>query len=71
MCYVESTTLLIQKNADVNAGKDGGTPLYLAASHGHLDIVRILVDRFANVDAANGTGATPLYIAAQKGHLEG
>ena len=32
--------------------------------------MRILVDRFANVDPANGTGATPLYIAAQKGHLE-
>ena len=31
----------------------GSTPLYIAAQNGHLDIVRLLLDRSANVDAAN------------------
>jgi ankyrin repeat protein len=33
------------------------SPLYIAAQLGHLDVVRLLLDRGANKDAANNVGA--------------
>lgn len=42
-------------------------PLIEAARHGHLEIVRLLLDREVNIHAR---GDTPLIVAAQGGHLE-
>jgi len=33
--------------------KDGSTSLYVAAREGHVEIVRLLLDRGANKEAAN------------------
>ena len=46
--------ILIKHQVDVNkqlsAGKNRVTPLMLAASHGHLDIARILVQNGAVIE---------------------
>ncbi|MHA2178747.1 MAG: ankyrin repeat domain-containing protein, partial [Candidatus Thorarchaeota archaeon] len=41
--------------------------LHLAASKGHLDIVKFLVDSKANLLLTNGTDMTPLHLAARDG----
>ncbi|KAG8528533.1 uncharacterized protein KY384_007451 [Bacidia gigantensis] len=44
------------------------TALYLACSNGHSEIVQILLDAGASVDAANYSNRTPLMQAAKYGH---
>ena len=46
------------------------TPLHLAAWQGHVDIVRLLLDRGADVNARGDGGRTPLHYAAYWGHLD-
>ncbi|MBC7682269.1 MAG: ankyrin repeat domain-containing protein [Ferruginibacter sp.] len=58
-------TQLIAKGADVN--KTGWTPLHYAATRGHLDVIRLLLENFAYIDAASPNGSTPLMMAAQYG----
>ena len=67
--------LLLQLGADPNV-TDGGkhTPLYSLANGGGpggRDIVRILVDAGAKVDACGGVKrCTPLHMAARRGNTE-
>lgn len=50
---------------------DDGRPLMQAAGKGQLDIVKVLVDKGADVNARNNEyGLTPLIYAASKGHLD-
>ncbi|MEP6970560.1 MAG: ankyrin repeat domain-containing protein, partial [Betaproteobacteria bacterium] len=53
---------LIDLGADVN--KPGWTPLHYAATRGHLDLMRLLLDKNAYIDAASPNGTTPLMMAA-------
>jgi ankyrin repeat protein len=53
---------LIAVGADVN--KPGWTPLHYAATHGHLEVMVLLLDKFAYIDAASPNGTTPLMMAA-------
>lgn len=48
------------------------TPLHLAAREGNLDIVRVLIEREAPVNARTRPdgGETPLYLATRAGHAE-
>ena len=49
----------------------GLTSLQIACIYGHLDVVRLLLDRGANVDAAGGrTGQTSLIMASVEGNLD-
>jgi ankyrin repeat protein len=48
----------------------GLTPLCYAAQNGRSEIVRLLVERGANLDHQSNNGATPLCMASQQGHLE-
>ena len=54
--------LLAKHDADVNK-QDGNriTPLHVAAYRQHLELVRVLLDNGASVDAKNIWGSTPLY----------
>ena len=46
---------------------DGNTPLHLAAQHGHIDVIRQLLQAGAGIEAANGNSLTPLGIATVHG----
>jgi len=58
---------LIAKDAEVN--KKGWAPLHYAAANGHDDIVKLLLDNSAYVDAGSPNGTTPLMMAARGGHV--
>ena len=58
--------LLLSKGAAVDvAAKDGATPLHIAAGHGHLDVVRALLEAKAAVDPRDACEQTPLLAAAE------
>ena len=51
--------------------KTGITPLEWAARNGRTEVVKLLLDNRADVNARRHTGGvTPLYVAAQDGHTE-
>ena len=56
---------LIARDADVN--KTGWTPLHYAATAGHLEIIEILLEEHAYIDAESPNKSTPLMVAAQYG----
>jgi ankyrin repeat protein len=58
---------LIAKDAEVN--KKGWAPLHYAATNGHDDVVKVLLDNSAYIDAGSPNGTTPLMMAARGGHL--
>lgn len=62
---VKMCQMLIKRDADVN--KTGWTPLHYAATHGHLDVMNLLLEENAYIDAASPNGSTPLMMAARYG----
>ena len=59
------TKKLIDKGADVN--QPGWTPLHYAATKGNIEIMRLLIENHAYLDAASPNGTTPLMMAARYG----
>ncbi len=57
---------LIARGADVN--KTGWTPLHYAATGGHADLLKLLLDHHAYIDAESPNGTTPLMMAAYYGN---
>jgi ankyrin repeat protein len=57
---------LIFREADVN--KTGWTALHYAATGGFPEIVQLLIDNFAYIDAESPNGSTPLMMAAMYGN---
>ena len=51
---------------------EGCTPLWAAAATGYLklDVVKLLIERNADVDGRTSTDSTPLRVAAHDGHLD-
>ena len=64
---LDFVNLLIAKDAEVN--KKGWAPLHYAATNGHDDIVKVLLDHSAYIDAGSPNGTTPLMMAARGGHV--
>ncbi|XP_032087211.1 ankyrin repeat domain-containing protein 27 isoform X3 [Thamnophis elegans] len=48
----------------------GLTPLHVAALHGHVDLVALLLKHGANVEAKDVNQAGPLHFACQNGHFQ-
>lgn len=65
---LDAARRLIARGADVN--KTGWTPLHYAATHGHLDVIRLLLEQHAYIDAESPNGSTPLMLAAKYGSRE-
>lgn len=57
---------LLNQDVGINFIEDGQTPLHLAVLKGYPDIVRMLVNGGANIDALNEQGKTPIDIALEK-----
>ncbi|KAK6526024.1 Histone-lysine N-methyltransferase [Arthrobotrys megalospora] len=59
------------RNLDINFRDDwGATPLFWAAQNDHSKIVKLLLDKRAQVDPKNPDGRTPLHQATVRGSKE-
>jgi polar amino acid transport system substrate-binding protein len=56
---------LIARGADVN--KTGWTPLHYAATGGHLEMIKLLLEEHAYIDTESPNKTTPLMMAAEYG----
>ena len=62
--------LLLKRGANVESKdtESGRTPLSLAAEYGHKAVVKLLVEKGADVESKSRYGRTPLWWAAGNGH---
>lgn len=58
---------LLAKNVEVN--RPGWTPLHYAAAAGANEIIQMLLDKFAYIDAESPNKTTPIMMAAWEGHI--
>lgn len=65
---VDISQKLIARGGDVN--KTGWTPLHYAATRSHLEVIRLLLDNYAYIDAESPNKTTPLMMAASYGSTE-
>lgn len=56
---------LLKRDADVN--KPGWTPLHYAATGGQVNVIKVLLENHAFIDAQSPNGSTPLMMAAMYG----
>lgn len=66
--HLKLTQLLVERKADIN--QPGWTPLHYAATGGHAQIAKLLIDESAYIDAESPNGSTPLMMAARYGSTE-
>ena len=59
---------LIARDAGVN--KTGWAPLHYAATGAHLEVMQLLLDHSAYIDAESPNGSTPLMMAAMYGNAK-
>jgi ankyrin repeat protein len=64
-------TLLAQDPGLINAvDEQGSTPLHSACFGGHLVVVKLLIEKGANIQAVDGGGFTPLQLASYGGNRD-
>jgi ankyrin repeat protein len=66
--YLEVCQKLVARDADVN--KTGWTPLHYAATGGHVEVVLLLLEHHAYLDAESPNGSTPLMMGAMYGNAQ-
>ncbi len=59
----ETVKKFIEYGADINEASNGMTPLMVAARYNRVDIIRLLLDKGANLKATNDKGLTALKYA--------
>ena len=57
-------------NPDGRCAHRDSPPIWHAAQQGHLEVVRLLLEAGADMNAANTDGTTALFVAAEWGYLE-
>ena len=70
---LNSKTRVIQDcelDDDLGENYSGMTPLHYATQNGHANIVRLLVQHGANIDAITDCGRTVLMLASENGHID-
>ena len=71
--HTEIVKLLLDggANTEIGAGEDAyGTPLHRACCQGNLELVRMLLDRGAEINSENNSHDTPLCFAVGEGRLD-
>ena len=77
--YLDTVLLLLECGADPESrDHNGQTALYMASSHGSFEVVRLLIDRGADLkvecndwdEHGKKVGRTPLHTAIHNGHLD-
>lgn len=68
---IDTVKEALNNGADINTQNNflKESALHLAASKGHLELVKYLVDNGANLYLNNGTDMTPLHLAARDGQV--
>ncbi|KAF3802839.1 Vegetative incompatibility protein HET-E-1 [Colletotrichum gloeosporioides] len=66
--HVEVVGLLLNEKASISNMDSDQHALTLAARYGRVEIMRLLLDANADLEAEDGNGETPLTMAASKGH---
>ena len=72
----EIASMLLDAGADINARNrhkfagPGNSPLSAAVYQDRRDVVRLLIERGADVNQGDNAGFTPLHLAVATGHLE-
>ena len=51
-------------------GRDGWTPIQLAAQSGHIDVIKYLAGITDNPNSPGNIGMTPIRLANQQGYTE-
>ena len=64
---IRAVKALLEKGAEPN--RPGWTALHYAAAVGSNEIVQLLLDRFAYIDAESPNKTTPIMMAASGGHI--
>ena len=59
---------LLNEGADINAAGPFGTALHWAALNGHSNVVKVLAERGADLNAVSKSLGTPLHAAARRDH---
>lgn len=68
---IKKVNQLLDQGADVNEDDIGFTSLIHAAREGHIDIVKLLLKRGANVNArSDDWNITALHFAVDRGHID-
>lgn len=64
---IPAVKALLARGAKVN--RDPAAPLHAAARAGHADVVNLLIEKKADLNAADQSGMTPMMLAARYGHF--
>lgn len=63
--------LLKQECMELNESDNNGwTPLHVASSNGHVEVVKLLLDKRADFSVTNTNGRTPLHVTSSNEHVE-
>ena len=62
--------ILIERGADVDMKGEKETPLTLAAMKGNIEIAKLLLDNYANIEKRNCYNNSPLQVACRQSNIE-